>query len=267
MKTYFPIIALLAFALPAGAAMANADDITLPVDSRIKILLYDESDVYTVTTKYGYQTNLVFSKYEEIQTISVGDRSLWQIIPAGNRLFIRPMDDNVTTNMTVLTNRHSYQFDLKSLSDDDKEAPIYVARFKYPEDFRKKKKASPPPPHRTDIMPEMPPMPATRTQSSTGEFKPLPPNLEAMNNYNYTYSGPDSLAPVQVFDDGSSTFIKHRMNSTSMPEVFVRKNGKEQAVSYYIKGDQMVVSAVAGELVLRHDNQAVNVYNEMLNPR
>ncbi|MFW0778265.1 MAG: TrbG/VirB9 family P-type conjugative transfer protein [Rickettsiales bacterium] len=270
MKKTLPIITLLALAAPAQTALANADDITLPVDSRIKVLLYDESDVYTITAKYGYQTNLVFSKYEEIQTISVGDRSLWQIIPSGNRLFIRPMDDDVTTNMTVLTNRRSYQFDLKSLSDSDKDKPIYVARFKYPEDFRKPKKpGSPPPPPRPDMMPEMPPMPGMKPPpaSNAGGFRPLPPNMEAMNNYNYTYAGPDALAPVKVFDDGNSTFIKHRKGTTSIPEVFVRKNGTEQAVSYYIKGDMMVVSAVAGELILRHDNQTVNVYNEMLNPR
>lgn len=102
-------------------------------DRRIKLLMYDEADVYTITTRYGYQTNIVFAPQEEIELISVGDRSMWQIIPSGNRMFIRPMDEDVTTNMTVLTNKHSYQFDLKSVAGDKTTGNIYVAKFVYPD--------------------------------------------------------------------------------------------------------------------------------------
>ena len=107
-------------------------NLSLRGDRRIKWLLYDETDVYTITTRYGYQTNVIFSPQEEIELISVGDRSLWQIIPSGNRMFIRPMEEDVITNMTVITNKHSYQFDLKSLSAD-KSGNIYVAQFVYPD--------------------------------------------------------------------------------------------------------------------------------------
>ena len=106
-----------------------------PSDQRIKQLSYDEGDVYTITTKYGYQTNIVFSPKEDIETISVGDKSVWQIIPSGNRIFIRPMEEDVITNMTVLTNKRSYQFDLKSLGPAQNEGNIYVATFIYPQEI------------------------------------------------------------------------------------------------------------------------------------
>ncbi len=45
------------------------------------------------------------------------------------------MEDGAQTNMTLLTNKHSYQFDLKSLAADAKSGGnIYVARFIYPDD-------------------------------------------------------------------------------------------------------------------------------------
>ena len=106
-----------------------------PNDERIKQLVYNEGDVYTITTKYGYQTNIVLSPKEDIETISVGDKSVWQIIPSGNRIFIRPMEEDSITNMTVLTNKHSYQFDLKSLGPAVNEGNIYVATFIYPEEM------------------------------------------------------------------------------------------------------------------------------------
>src|SRR5690606_34117983 len=138
----------------------------------------------------------------EIETISMGDRSLWQIIPSGHRLFIRPMDDGVTTNMTVLTNKHSYQFDLKSLTSEETDM-VYVARFIYP-DTRKERPAppmvmkSPPPPPQ-----HMPPPMVMQVPEGPGVTQPVHPN------YNYTYSGPDELAPLQVYDDGRSTFIRY----------------------------------------------------------
>lgn len=104
-------------------------------DSRMKVLYYDPNDVYTILTRVGYESYIELSKQEEIDTISVGDRTLWQLIPSGSRLFIRPLRNDVSTNMTLITNKRTYQFDLKSTADE-KQKIVYVARFMYPEDER-----------------------------------------------------------------------------------------------------------------------------------
>ena len=299
-------------------------DVSMQGDSRIKMLLYDESDVYTITTRYGYQTNVVFSPQEEIELISVGDRSLWQIIPTGNRMFIRPMEEDVITNMTVITNKHSYQFDLKSLPAD-KAGNIYVAKFIYDNS----KKAGPviqnflpanlvPPPVQAagvastlpasspfgvgpsvpgqipqasvpagDVQPPVgqpvppPPQPVAQTAFVP---QPLPPQTQPQPlqqhplaqsatattpNYSYTYAGPDELAPLQVYDDGHATYLKYRDVRKLPPSAFViDAAGKEIPVTYSVKGEYMVIDAVAGELALKgSDNTSVvHVFNEMLNP-
>jgi type IV secretory pathway VirB9-like protein len=78
-----------------------------------------------------------FGEREEIEALSVGDRVGWQIVPAGRRLFIRAMEENAHTNMTIVTNERAYQFDLRS-SDSDavfgSEELTYVVRFYYPEE-------------------------------------------------------------------------------------------------------------------------------------
>jgi len=242
MKT---LLFTLLFTAAAGYALADAADPSLPVDGRIKLLMYDESDVYTITTKYGYQSNIVFGPGEEIQTISVGDRSLWQLIPAGNRLFIRPMEDGAQTNMTLLTNKHSYQFDLKSLANGKKGGNIYVARFVYPDD--KPKHAA-----------------------ETARSRPAPAPVIAQPvypNYNYTYAGPDEAAPVQAYDDGKSTFIQYRDNQPLPSITIVDADGKEKSASYYVKNNLMVIETVAGEWRLEGNNGTVYLYNEMLNPK
>lgn len=281
------ITTLLTAYLVAGAAQAQST--SLPSDKRIKLLSYDESDIYTIQTRYGYQTSVVFGAQEDIQTISVGDRSTWQIIPSGNRLFIRPLIENVTTNMTIITSKHSYQFDLKSASSakDAKggrpEDVVYVAKFVYPDKTAPEpsapsyqststsEPAADPTPAQTtasrDItyiaMPLTTPDKTLRAPKSTGFKGPATPQNP---NYNYTYSGPDDLAPLEVYDDGMSTFIKYSNMNQPVPNVFIRSNGRETPVSNRIVDGRMIIDVVTGELVLKNSNGTIHVYNEIINP-
>ncbi len=113
-------------------AQAGRDFDPISTDSRIRTLVYNENEVYVITTNYGFQSNIEFSKEEQIQTISVGDQSAWQIIPAGRHLFIKALEETIRTNMTVITNKRVYQFDLVAKPTGDKNLS-YVIRFFYPE--------------------------------------------------------------------------------------------------------------------------------------
>ncbi len=245
--------------------------------ARVKELVYNEANVYVIRTKYGYQTNIVFDPKEEVQTISVGDRSLWQIIPSGNRLFIRPMTENISTNMTLLTNKHSYEFDLKSVPAKN-ESNVYVVRFTYPEKiaplvdnyaYAPTSVAAAYTPVQTltepkpVITPEAPKLaaPEVASPSSIGL-------LPIRYNYSYTYAGPDALAPLQVYDDGKSTFIKYKEMAKKAPAVYsIDSSGKETPVAATVKGPSLVIDNVASELALRSSDGEIRVYNESLSPR
>ena len=123
---------LLLIILPSFSG-ANSD-IPLTVDNRIKTYTYNENDVYKLLVNYGYQTTIEFSKNEKIVTISLGDNYSWKITPASNRLFIKPMEENINTNMTIITNKRTYHFDLFSekLSKEKLKELVYVLRFFYP---------------------------------------------------------------------------------------------------------------------------------------
>ena len=240
---YILFIALLL--IPCGQVFAKTTDaLQVEENSRIRLLSYDETNVYVIRTKYGYQTNIVFSPQEEIQTISVGDRSLWQIIPAGNRLYIRPLTENITTNMTLITNKNSYEFDLKSVSRGN-ESNIYVAKFEYPP--------------KVAVAPQPP---ITQPQINTVHTLKLPQKA-GQNNYNYTYSGADSLAPQQVYDNGKSVFINYQ-TLKSPPEVFIVAGGKEFLTTPTIKGNSLIINDLAGEIMLRNSDGEVHIYNESL---
>lgn len=280
------------------SALPSTDDSSLvstskdkDTDSRVKELMYNESNVYVIRTKFGYQTNVVFDPKEEVQTISVGDRSLWQIIPAGNRLFIRPMTENISTNMTLLTNKHSYEFDLKSV-DEKNESNVYVVRFNYPE--KHDNRMSAPAindsfiPSQTNTAAEYIPVQSTPNNqqqvlkmpsSSPSVEKPKQVVSEAASpesigllpirfNYSYTYAGPDAIAPMQVYDDGKTTFIKYKSIGKTAPNAFIiNSNGKESSTPAIVQGTSLIIDGVAGELALRSTDGEIRIYNESLNQR
>jgi len=129
-------MALTSLALMAAGSVAVAAQ-PITTDSRIKTFVYSANEVFAITTHYGYQSNIEFGLRETIETVSVGDRVGWQIIPSGRRMFIRAMEENAHTNMTVVTNQRAYQFDLRSSSSDvvfGSEQLTYVVRFFYPDD-------------------------------------------------------------------------------------------------------------------------------------
>ena len=269
---------------PGDDELPAPGDEPTPSYNRMVTFTYSDSDIYTVYTKCGYQTSLVFDPEEEIQTISVGDRSTWQIIPSGSRLFIRPLVEGVATNMTVITNKRSYQFDIKSTKKTGR--VIYVARFTYNAETPTAKGPAPVvaaipaptyvygPGNQPFVNPTtagyVPPPSVDRPASPGG---PRPPKLvgEASPqnpNYNYTFSGPDDLAPLQVYDDGSHTYIRYRNTDQPTPNVYLIDGaGGETLFPATMKSGLLTVETVVGEFALKNANGTVRIYNETINPR
>lgn len=214
-------------------------------DSRIKTFVYNEYDVYNIYTQYGYQTNIEFAYDEEIVTVSVGDRIGWQIVPVGQRLFIRPMEEDSHTNMTVITSERAYQFDLSSSKDKalrPNEELSYVVRFYYPEEDDRLRFAPP-----------------VQPQQMVEAVQPP----ELSYNYAYTYTGQDTLAPLKIYDNGQQTFLE--MPAGLEPSVFaVGQDGKEYpARATRGQNNQLVVDAVSSKIILRYsESDFVSIYNE-----
>jgi type IV secretion system protein VirB9 len=103
-------------------------------DERVKTFVFDSSEIYRVNTRSGFQTTIEFNQDETIDTMSIGNSIGWQLTPAGRRLFIKPLHKTGITNLSVITNRRTYQFELISVSSDSMTSShAYVVRFYYPD--------------------------------------------------------------------------------------------------------------------------------------
>lgn len=128
------IILILFVFCTYGVATAEYDDIPLTTDNRIKNYIYSPNEVYLLVLHHGFQSHIEFEKNEAIETITLGDSYAWKITPLGNRLFVKPLEKNIRTNMTIITNKRTYQFDIvaKELDDGEEKDLVYVIRFQYP---------------------------------------------------------------------------------------------------------------------------------------
>ena len=134
---YIVVFTLASLFLPSILAI----NVTRPnaSDSRIKTVSFQKDNVVPIEASVFTTTQLVFNQNEIIENIQNGDLDAWIINVQkglGNMVFIKPTIVNSNTNMTIVTNQHTYYFHLMSQSRTDLEhnQPTYAIKFIYPKD-------------------------------------------------------------------------------------------------------------------------------------
>ena len=240
IKKYLVVLGLVINILMANNS--NAQSTPVAIDSRIKTFIYSENEVFRLVVHYGYQSSIEFADGEEIQTISVGNNYAWQLTPVGRRLFIKPLEENILTNMTIITNKRVYHLEVQSklLSYTVDEELVYVVRFFYPDqDYD-----------------------TTKSQVISHDVEPIP-SIKPFN-FNYTLTGPESIAPIKVFDDGTNTFFKFDDKLQIIPSIATKVDEGVLPLEPRKRGDYIVVDRVANEFELKLNSNVVNVFNENL---
>ncbi|MFU7502605.1 MAG: TrbG/VirB9 family P-type conjugative transfer protein [Candidatus Tisiphia sp.] len=134
------VAAILLHSVIANACAGNmhidndVDDLAITTDNRIKTYIHNPNEVYLLVLHFGFQSSIEFAKNEEIQNIVLGESYAWKMTPLANRLFIKPLEKNIRTNMTIITNKRTYQFYVvsKELEEGREKDLVYVVRFYYP---------------------------------------------------------------------------------------------------------------------------------------
>lgn len=228
----------------ASSSYALISPVPLATDARIKTIMYSPNEVIKFTGYYRYESNIRFADDEQIGTISLGDSVAWQINPVGNRLFIKPIEQDATTNMTVITNKHTYFFELHASDAKDIEDKNldFELRIIYPSD---------------------------EVSGYTGNSLDQVPDLThgdlSKYNFRYTISGSQDISPIRIFDDGEFTYFQFNDVNAEIPAFFiVDSQGNESVINYRTRGPYIVVERVAARYTLRHGNSVVCVFNEAM---
>ena len=128
-KIYFYLV-ILFFSWAAHAY------VPVSTDSRIKTLIYSPNEVFYLNFHYNYQSYIEFPEDERVNIISLGDRYSWNVKKIGQRIFIKPYQIGGSTNMTIITDKREYHFEIYSSTHESEFADpklAYVVKFFYPE--------------------------------------------------------------------------------------------------------------------------------------
>lgn len=226
MKPLLPMLALL---LAAGGSAAWADP-------RITTRTYEPAAVVVVHGAANVESTIAFADDEHIENVAVGDSAKWQVTPnkRANLLFLKPSGPRARSNMTVVTDRRTYLFDLVSGGG----APVYMLRFAYPGVFK--------PRLLTPVTPAAIPAAAVTTPAA-----PPPAAKPAILNYGWLRAGDQAILPATAYDDGHSTFLSWPKDA-ALPAILTRSaTGQEGPVNFTVQGDALVVDGVPAQIVLR----------------
>lgn len=237
---------LLATVVPCAPAYAITEPRKGAADARVKTLTYRENDVFELKGHYGFTTMVELSPKEHIETTSIGDSEAWQVIPStqrGNILFVKPLEPNAETNMTVLTDKRIYAFELSagiasSYKSDDL---AFRVRFIYPEEAQEIQQKKKP---------------------SLKDYDPLEGADTSDWNFDYAYSGARRLRPEQAFDDGTFTYLKFGKQDITPAIFVVDETGHESLINFNIQGDYLVIERVGAQFTLRDGDIATCIFNE-----
>jgi len=233
----------------ASPAMAGKDPRDGSADARVKTITYHDTDVFRITAHYGFSTVIEFDASEDIETISLGDSQAWQTIKPsrGNLLFIKPLEESANTNMTVVTDKRIYTFELTAqASVSHKSSNLsFRIRFVYPEQIDMQLAA------------------ISKSKNNGFDRKDFIPSAVAPEdwNFDYSYAGDKNLRPKRAFDDGVFTYFQFNKRG-KIPAVFaVDAKGNESIVNYSIQGKYLVVESLSSQFTFRDGDIATCIFN------
>lgn len=228
---------------------AQSNPISYATDVRIKHVSYQDNNVIPIHGVPFTATQVVFGKEEVVIDKMGGDSAVWmvrQVEGIPNMVFIKPTQLGSNSNMTIVTNKHSYYFHLisrKTLDEHQKDR-TYAIKFIYPEEEAARLKEN-----------------ALRASKAQHEVINPQKNPEAYN-WNYRFSGNAQLTPAHVFDDGTFTYFELGKNQ-AVPAIFAvdDQKGKESVVNTRRQGNYLVVQRIAPQFTLRSGGTVTSVFN------
>jgi type IV secretion system protein VirB9 len=168
-----------------------------------------------------------------------------------NLLFVKPLEERAATNMTVVTDKHTYLFDL--VANPTHRNPVYVLGFVYPEEPEDLQQA--------EGEGDLPGAAPTEVElaAATDPYAVVDP---AELNFAWAPKGDTKLLPQRIYDDGNAIYMTWPAGA-ALPAILIKDHkGDEGPVNYAVRGETIVVEGVPRELVLRSGDDSVTLTNQ-----
>ncbi|KHL26788.1 type VI secretion protein [Croceibacterium mercuriale] len=222
-------------------------------DRRLVEHFYNADEVVQLQGRANVQAAIRFAENEHIENVAIGDSQSWQVTPnkRANLLFVKPLADRAATNMTVVTDKRTYLFDL--VASPANRNPTYLLAFTYPEEPEEEDEAQ------LAGQGAAGAPTAIELAAATDPYAVVDPVLL---NHDWRRFGDSGLLPNTIYDDGTATFMSWAAG-TPLPAILIQDlEGTEGPVNYAVRGEQIVVDGVPRRLILRSGDDIATLVNE-----
>ena len=257
-------ICVFALALAGAPARAAQTPKAGREDPRMKTVDYDPAQVVRVVGAFRTATQVILGDDETIRHVALGDSSAWDVAAEKNILFLKPKERRGLTNLIVTTDKagaggeqtRNYTFELATRAGDNAgrgAATYFQLRFRYPAD------------HKVQVAEVISAEEAALRQKIV-ELKLERGVLEGVRNLAYSEQGGPDLLPSEVSDNGRFTVLRFPA-AQAIPAVYaVAPDGSEELTPFDVRGEFVVVHAVAKELRLRRGKAVACIWNDAYAP-
>ncbi|WP_372785993.1 TrbG/VirB9 family P-type conjugative transfer protein [Phenylobacterium sp.] len=253
-------LAMLTLLCAAPAAHALDTPRAGPSDPRIKVVDYDPWAVVKVTGVFRTATQIVLGEDETILHVALGDTSGWEVAAEKNILFVKPKAARGPTNLIVTSGRagatRTYTFELSTRAGSagrQTADTVFGLRFRYPADETA---------HAATVASAE----AAALERRMVDLKLDRAVLEGHRNLAYEVQGAISLQPSEVSDNGRFTVLRFPANQPVPTLYEVGADKTESLVPFDVRGEFVVVHAVARELRLRRGREVLCIFNTAFEP-
>jgi type IV secretion system protein VirB9 len=211
----------MALLLMSGATVAQVRPSASGPDPMHQSVSYADGQTVVLEASPGFQLTVELGDGEQIKSAVAGDAASWQVAAPdrASQFFIRPNPGAQPTNLTVVSNRHSYYFLLIPRAAMTAANALSV-RFSYPQAV---------------------------AAALPVEAKPK------REPGSYKLSGSRPILPSQIWDDGQKTYLNWP-DGVEAPAVFaIDAAGQESLVNSHWRDGRFVIDAVYSRLLFRLD--------------
>lgn len=226
--------------IPKAYGTSVSAPYTSPLDSRIKYYAYTPDVVYTLPVTVGMHTHIQMGADEKlIEKPNIGETVQWRISGNAHNLYVKALQEDATTSLTLITNKRVYQFELQSTKDATKR--VQKAYFTYPDEEQA-----------FDLLVAKQQVAVQKEAERVENIKVSKP-VESSSLTFYKIEGNASFKPHAVYDDGTFTYFR-LPQIQDLPAIFMLEEGTRNKLSplnYVVKGDQVIIERVAKTFVMK----------------
>ena len=219
---------------------------------------FKPDSMFTVYGKPGYLTDIELKKGELPTYIGAGDTSRWMIDQADlngiHHIYLKPLADNIETNLIVNTDEHCYRFVIAS--DGENYTPI--VSFKFSEEDEAALNNA----YHQKLLQDKP---VTKEEKLYRDiFFTKQKNIYIRKKLNHRYEVKrhgnisDEMYPTQIFDDGSHTYFQMAStNKNNLPVLYnINDENKPVLVNYRVKGPYFITDQLFEKARLQYSNKS-----------